>query len=209
MTDETTVQSTEQNGAGGDDLDALLKEYDAGVGGSVVGSGEVAEPDDGLSLEETLTRMERADLYRQREALDNERNQLIQQKEQERYEADLKTAVAEIRGGLDAGFFDDGMVGAWLDAAARENPRLQHVFINRADNPGAWTVAKKQLAKDFQTKYSKMPDPEVTADRNAVTAAIRAASGPAQREPPPNYSRQTNAEYRAQILQEFGYDPGV
>jgi hypothetical protein len=209
MTDETS-QATEQSDTGApqgaDDLDALLGQYDASVGNGI-GNGEA--PDDGLTIEEMSARLERADLYRQREALDNERNQLIQQREQERYEADLKTAVTEIRGDLNPEFFDDHLVTAWLDAAARENPRLQYVFVNRADNPGAWTVAKNQLAKDFQAKFSRMPDPEVTADRNAVTAAIRAASGPAQREPPPNYSRQTNAEYRAQILQEFGYDPGV
>jgi flagellar hook protein FlgE len=209
MTDET-AQATEQNRAGGDDLDALLKEYDAGVGGNSIGNGETAEPDLSLpSAEETLTRMERANLYRERQQLDNERNQLVEQRAQQQYEEDLKTAVTEIRGDLNPEFFDDQMVTAWLDAAARTNPRLQYVFVNRFDAPDAWTVAKNQLAKDFQTKYSKMPDPEATADRNAVTAAIRAASGPAQREPPPNYSRQTNAEYRAQILQEFGYDPGV
>jgi hypothetical protein len=209
MTDET-AQATEQNRAGGDDLDALLKEYDAGVGGNSIGNGETAEPDLSLpSAEETLTRMERANLYRERQQLDNERNQLVEQRAQQQYEEDLKTAVTEIRGDLNPEFFDDQMVTAWLDAAARTNPRLQYVFVNRFDAPDAWTVAKNQLAKDFQTKYSKMPDPEATADRNAVTAAIRAASGPAQREPPPNYSRQTNAEYRQQILQQFGYDPGV
>jgi hypothetical protein len=155
MTDETAQTTEQSEPQGADDLDALLGQYDASVGNGI-GNGEVAEPDEGLTIEEMNARLERADLYRERQQLDNERDQLIQQREQERYEADLKTAVTEIRGDLNPEFFDDHLVTAWLDAAARENPRLQHVFLNRADNPGAWTVAKNQLAKDFQTKFSKM-----------------------------------------------------
>jgi hypothetical protein len=45
-----------------------------------------------------------------------------------------------------------------------------------------------------------------TADREAVTAAVRGTSGEPAPEPPPNFNTMSDAELQSYTREEFGFD---
>jgi hypothetical protein len=114
------------------------------------------------------------------------------------HKADLQGAIKTIRGDLDPGIFDDDLVEAWLDKTARGDERLQRAWLERSAKPKAWEKIQMELGKNFNKRFSKMPDRQVTEDRDAVTAAVRGASTKAPSEQAPNYASLDNAELRAE-----------
>jgi hypothetical protein len=122
---------------------------------------------------------------------------------------DLEVACMQVRGDLDAGVYNDAFVQTWLDNQARSSPGIQHVWMNRERDPHAYYAAIEALEKKFAKTFSRAPDAEATADRNAVAAAVRGASGRAPPEPKPNYGRLSDAEFRREVREKYGYDPGV
>jgi hypothetical protein len=51
-------------------------------------------------------------------------------------------------------------------------------------------------------------DPDLSADRMAVAAAVRGASGPVDfKEPSPDYSQMDSVEGRRKVKEQFGFDP--
>ena len=54
-----------------------------------------------------------------------------------------------------------------------------------------------------------VPDPDATAEKWAVAAAVRGASGVALAEKPPDFDRMSNAEFSRTVKEKYGYDPGV
>ena len=159
-----------------------------------------------LSDKEMDLRSRRAQLYTKEKAINDAVENYISVRQQEQHEADLKTAISQVRGDMDSKFFDDKFVTAFIDKEARENTKLQELWQNRLNNPRPLAAAANQLAKDFQKTYSRMPDPNVTEDRAMVAAAIRGASAPAQTEPPPNYARLSNADMRDE-MRKLGIQP--
>jgi uncharacterized protein (UPF0335 family) len=151
-------------------------------------------------------RGQRAQLNTKEKAINDTIENYISVRQQEQHEADLKTAISQVRGDMDSKFFDDKFVTAFIDKEARDNIKLQEIWQNRFNNPRALATAINHLAKDFQKTYSRMPDPNVTEDRALVAAAIRGASAPAQTEPPPNYARLSNADMRDE-MRKLGIQP--
>lgn len=129
--------------------------------------------------------------------------------EEIKFKQDMEGTVSAIRGDLPAEVFDNGLVEAWLDSQARQDPRLQKAWLERDNNPKQFERVKAELGKSFAKKFSKLPDPAITEDRAAVSAAVRGASSRAPAEPPPNLSRMSNSEYRQKVIQDYGFDPGV
>ena len=185
--DHSQVSNPEEAFGDGSDVDWLFKQMD-------------------LENRELDLRNQRAQLYTKEKAVNDEVEQYISIRQQEQFEADLKTVITQVRGDMDSKFFDDKFVGAYVDKEARENTKLQELFKNRLNNPRALATAVNQLAKDIQKTYSRMPDPDVTEDRAMVAAAIRGASAPAQTEPPTNYSRLSNSEMRDE-MRKLGIQP--
>lgn len=122
---------------------------------------------------------------------------------------DIGNLVKQVRGDLDATLWDNEIVEAWIDAQARKDPRLARAWLERVNNPQGFERIGKELGKKFAERASKVPDRQLTEDREAVAAAVRGAS--TQRAPessPPNFGQMSNSDFRNEVRQKYGYDPG-
>lgn len=133
---------------------------------------------------------------------------VVNEVQQFKFQRDFGELVKDVRGDLDPDVFDDELIGAWVDAAARKDPRLQRAWLEREARPKQFRAIAGELGRSFKKKFDKLPDRNVTEDREAVTAAIRGASTKAPEDTPPNFSRMSNAEARKEIREKYGFDPG-
>jgi hypothetical protein len=184
-----------------DDLDALLAEFENGT----------AKPADpfGTSDDEIQLRTERARLHYQQQAFNSEVETHAHQLALEKHNADYNSLIKDLRGDLDENLFPDKLVRAWIDAEARENEDLQHAWMNRDQNARSWGQTKHQLQKQFHSYASRMPDPALTEDREAVAAAVRGSSVAAPMERPADLSRLSNDEFRKYTLDHYGIQSNV
>lgn len=135
--------------------------------------------------------------------------------EQERREAerqfrvDMDETVKTVRGDLDPGFFTDKFVESWIDAEARDDPRLQRAWQTRREDPKRFERVRQELAKRLHDHASKLPDRQPTEDYAAVADAVRRESNKAPEQKEPNYSTLSNAEFRDKVQKEHGFIPEV
>lgn len=122
---------------------------------------------------------------------------------------DITKTINQVRGDMDPGFFDDGLVKGWLNAQADANPKLNEIFQNRYANEALYDRTVKALQKEFTKRYSKLPDRAATEDVEAVAAAVRGSSNRLPEGRAPAYGNQSNAEFRKSVKEKYGYDPGV
>ncbi len=205
---------------GGDELESLLAQFDADTSRPADATGDAPARDastvwtepgpDGLTLDDILIRSERATLADAREQLENDYQKTLLQFQQAAHERDIPVAVKEIRGDLDNKIFSDDFVQTWMDNKARGSAALQQAWLNRAQDPQTWRAAQRQLGREFNSTFAKMViDANVTEDREAVTAAVRGASANAPSDPPVRYGQLTNDEFRKEVRDKHGFDPGV
>lgn len=191
VVDETKVPAqpgTEVSGARNDgtDLDTLLAEFDQGT--------KKPEPVSPPPVTQTQQPAQQTDpnLLRLVSRIDRQ---------------DIASLVKDVKGDLD---YDDDLVEAWIDTQARRDPRLQRAWLERDANPQAFGRIAKELGKSFAKRAAKRPDPALTEDREAVVAAVRGASTQRVPESPPvKLGNLSNADYRKQVREQFGFDPGV
>ena len=196
------VQAEPQAPQGGDDLDALLAEFEQGTT-------RPAEPQLEISDAEPQLRTERAQFYRQQSDFNSEVQNYTQQRLQEKHEADFTSLIKEVRGELDPELFTDKMIRAFIDAEARENEHLQDAWLNRAANPARFRRAASELVKQFASHAKRMPDPQLTQDRELVSQYVRTATGQAPTDRQPNLGRMTNDEFRKYAIDTYGINPSV
>lgn len=218
-----------QNGTDG--LDALLNEYSSSVGARADAGNGTAAPafddngsgqtiDDHLAELDFQERQHRAGMYYAEQRAPYELLEVSQAKaglEKERAElqaikdkADTESAIKEIRGSLDPAFFDDKAVKGFLLAQADENPALHQAWNARHENPAVYKAAVRQLSKAFATWANSRPDPALTEDRDAVIAAVKGASlNKAPEDRPPTYGHMNNTDFRNDVRNRYGFDPGV
>lgn len=127
----------------------------------------------------------------------------------DRFRGDMDKTIAKVRGELDAQFYDDEFVEAYVDSQARKDPRLQKAWQDRRANPKQFDRVITELGRNFSKKYGKLPDKAATEDRETVAAAVRGASTRAPEGKAPDFSGMSNPEYRKTIEKEYGFDPGV
>jgi hypothetical protein len=120
--------------------------------------------------------------------------------------ADFDKVVSEIDEGLrdfpdlPANFSRD-----WLMARGLDDPKLRDAFDNRRQFPRIWARAKQDATAQLYKLAASRPDRELTADRNAVAAAVRGASSSATpHEPEPDLSNLNNAEFRRHVREKYG-----
>jgi hypothetical protein len=190
--------SSPADNAGGDDIDALMDQFTQADGGAPVSAEEREQ-----------YRRELAVLGERQEQFRTELSTYEMQRQEEQTKKDLADIVREVRGDLNSEFFDDGMVQAWIDNQARADTKLQAMWLNRSNEPAALRAAVGKMAKDFYKKYSQMPDPGASLDRESVTAAMMRGMAKAPVDPPPNYSRSSNREFSRDVQSKYGFDPGV
>jgi len=125
------------------------------------------------------------------------------------FQQDLDKALANIRGDLKV---PDRIARGWIDQMARENPTISAAFANRDSNQTAWQKIERGLAKEFAKEMAHFTaiDPNATEDRAVVAAAVRGASTNRVPEtPPPNYAVMRSGDFRKDVLEKYGFDPGV
>lgn len=166
--------------AQGADLDALLSQYDEGTK-------PVSPPEPKV---ETPTN----DIVATR----------LQKLEQRYLQEEVNKAGEEVFDGLEV---SGRLREAWLDKMAREKPAIARAFINKDNDPASWKrlipALRLEARKDFPSAMKV--DPEATADRNAVAAAVRGASTKATAEPAPSLGKMSDAELRKYTMDNFGF----
>lgn len=65
---------------------------------------------------------------------------------------------------------------AFLNAKALRDPRINQAYLNRGNNPKAWDKVEGALRQEFQKRFGKAVDKQVTESRDAVASAVRSAS---------------------------------
>jgi hypothetical protein len=97
----------------------------------------------------------------------------------------------------------DDLVERWFASEVMKDPRLKDAWDNRLRSEQHWRRADR-LIEDSTRKLMKFlksqPDPDVTADKAAVVAALKSGSiSKAPPEPPPvRYGDLTDGEFRAE-----------
>ena len=120
---------------------------------------------------------------------------------------DIGKLVSSVKGDSD---IEDDLVEAWIDTQARKDVRLQRAWLERDANPKAFEQIAKQLGKEFAKRTAKRPDPALTEDREAVVAAVRGAStNRAPDSPAPAFGGLSNVDFRKEVRERYGFDPGV
>lgn len=155
--EEEPQAASETTGAQEEDLDELLKDFEA------------AEETPSETTDET------PDVG----TLHKELKALKEAQQRREVEAEINTLSQQIRGDLPADVFDDRLMRAYVESRAQEDPRLQTAFLQRGKSPTAWNNVVKGLAKEFQGKFSSLPDRQATEDRDAVESAVRSVSNKA------------------------------
>lgn len=117
---------------------------------------------------------------------------------QDRFKRDMNTAVEVVRGEMPADLYDGPFMTAWINAKADADPRLAQAWVQRNENPAKFKQVLGALSKEFAKKYSRLPDPQATEDRAAVTAAVRGSSTRVPEGKAPNYAAMTNNELAAE-----------
>ena len=210
-----------ENGAAG--LDNLLAEFDASTARAAQPAPTEPMPNEtpavsnehsGLTLDDFADPDSR--YYRDRDQAayaqraTEQARQELQALARARDDADTSSLLKEIRGDLDSTVHDDKAVRAFIIGEALEDPSIKEIFDNRANNPRAYEGLRRQLMREFHRRASARPDPDLTDDRDMVAAAVRGAS---QNRPPedrpPAYGGMSNVEYRNEVRQRYGFDPGV
>lgn len=137
-----------------EDLETLLAEFKEGT--------EASQP------EQTDTK---TDQGVSRKEFDDLRHQLSEQS----YRADLAQVISNVRGDLPEEQFDDAFMDAWVNARAKEDPRVASAWMQRHEKPKAFAKVVDGLGREFVKKYGKLSpkDEEATADREAVAQAVR------------------------------------
>lgn len=118
-------------------------------------------------------------------------------------ERDLESAVKYIieEKGLNA---TERMVKSYLVNEFHTDQRFNRAFLNRHNNTLQWENAIKRATNGLMKELSSLPDPEVTADVNAIAAAVRASNSRTPTpETPKNMNKMSDREFNAH-LQEQG-----
>ncbi len=174
------------------DLDSLLKVYDE----------TTAAPAQPIQPEQTPgTEPDLKTIAAQMQRFENLATAAVNDK----FKRDMSTTVKAIRGDLPEAVFDDVLVEAYLDAQAKQDPRLAKAWLDRDANPRQFEQVKTALAKSFAKKFSSMPDRAATEDRDAVSAAVRGASNRAPASQPANLGGMTDQELREHTKKQYGF----
>lgn len=186
---ETVTEETSAQEPKGDDLETLLAEYEKETGTSQPQQATQKQPDD-----DTAERLKR----------------LEQQLNEREYQSDIGAAINAVRGDLSSDQFDDAFMDAWLNARAKEDPRVATAWLKRHENPNGFKKVLNGLGHQFAQKYGKFSDrdEEATSSREAVAAAVRGQGKPApDGEAEPDFSQMSDTEYREYVKKKFKFSP--
>lgn len=178
------------------DLDTLLKQFDTETQppkGSTETEPATTKPGTGTDHPKTDPRVEA----------------LIQREHKREFQADMDRTVKSVQGEIALPFVTPKFVESWIDAEAREDPRLAKAWRDRADNPKQFDQVVQALGKKFAKQFTGLPDANATEDRNLVAAAVRGASTKAPEGKAPDYSKMSNNAFAKDVEEKYGFNPNV
>lgn len=154
------------------DLDALLSEFESSVKAKTEVKTETkveSKPDETSTI----------------------RNELAQLQ----YERDIGPAVDLVRGDLDKDTFDQKFVENWMEARAKENPRIMEAWLNRRANPDGFKKVMSGLGSKFRDQFGRL---KRETDSDLVAAAVKgAARSTSTQEPAPDFSSMSDSAFMA------------
>lgn len=206
--DGSAAPGTEgKNSAQGEDLDAVLQQFVDATGSTK----KDADPPT-AAKQPSATKSEQTpdSIGALRESVEYlQSREITREKEEQtrRFNDDMGVVLKKVRGEMNSDFFDDDFVHAWIDSQATKNPNLAQAWVNRGRDPKGFQRVVDSLQGAFQKKYGKLPDPNLTEDRDAVTAAVRGASTKTPEAKEPAIGSMTDNEYRAYVQKKHGYTP--
>ena len=125
------------------------------------------------------------------------------------FKIDMDKTVESVRGDFDPGIFDDTFMESWIDAQARNDPRLQNAWSNRHNDPKAFGRIVEVLGRNFNKKFKALPDKQVTEDTEAVAEAVRGSSKQAPAPKTVDTTQMSDAEFARYTEENFGFRPEI
>lgn len=215
-----------------DDTDSLLREFDSSV--SADRDAGVNKPNVDLSrpmtFEERIAagiaerdrRLADARQSKRDEVREAERNELASLRqwaegieaermaERERAEAEVVfaqagEAVAEL-----APWLPPDYARRWVENEARTDGTLGEAWQRRHESEEWAGIAQRQVdraIRRFAKHLEALPEPTVSGDREAVTAAVRGSGGPPPPPPAPSYNSKSDLEFADTVERNFGFRP--
>lgn len=172
-----------------DDLDSLLAEWDQQQSRQTQEASSGEQTDEGKQSKTELPE----DV---REVVDYVKQQR-EQEVAERTNKDIADAAEKLREG-----WEEAPPAALLEGeiwkSAGKDQRFLQAFQNRHQQPDLWDRILKAKQKELKAMLEARPDSEATADRDAVTSAVRSAS-----KAPPGPQAPTEAEIAKMSDAEF------
>jgi len=96
----------------------------------------------------------------------------------------------------------DSMIEGYLRSKAIKDGRIDKAFNDRFNNPQGWEKVLKGLANDFKKEMESLPDSTLTANRDAVEAAVRSASSTKTApEPAPDFSKMSKSQLDKYLME--------
>jgi len=189
-------------------IDDLMAEYEAAVPSAKPSKpASQAAKASGASQDEGSTDPRIGALIDVVRAQQLERLQAREDADARKVMSDAKQAIAEFAGKVPEDFAE-----RWLMSEYQLNPRLSTAWSQRHESQAALARAERAVEralKDLHRAVQNVPEAKATADQEAVTAALRGASGSQPSGAAPDYGRMTDGEFRKSVEDEHGYTPGV
>lgn len=201
--EDTSARETQE-----DDLETLLAEYEEQPQKADTGK----QPDQSQQPEassETNAEQQRPQTAEDIEAVKRRLDEQERREAERQYRQDMDETVKGVRGDLPGDFFDDKFIESWIDAEARDDPRLQRAWQTRRENPKQFARVREELGRKFHAKYSKLPDKQATEDHAAVTQAVQRESNRAPEAKEPDFSTLSDADFREKVQKDYGFVPEV
>lgn len=114
---------------------------------------------------------------------------------------DVESAVLAVREKVNA---PEAVIEKTLIGLYHTDKRFHEAFDNRNDDKPGWQNALKRVARNMDYELSQLPDPRLTADTEAVVAAVMGARGrDATQDKPRDMKRMSDKEFQG-VLKEHG-----
>ncbi|MGI9626724.1 MAG: hypothetical protein ACR2QM_07805, partial [Longimicrobiales bacterium] len=98
----------------------------------------------------------------------------------QQFRADMDNAVKVLQEAIpeeQRKLFTPDVLEGHLYQQAETRQDVKEAFLQRGNNPQAWTKIQAELAKEFSKRFEDMPDPGINEDREAVMAAAKTQPG--------------------------------
>jgi hypothetical protein len=181
------------------ELDDALKEFES----PEKPEGDAPADQDTPSYEEVAAErdhLKEAQAYY--DAIHAERAQLSWERDRFDFEQALEHVHEQLR---DVGNFDYGTLKERLAGAYELDPQIKAAWDNRRSNPQNFMMRLGKFVDRIRSDQAQLYDPHVSADRFAVSAAVKGQSNNKPVERRTDWANISNEEFLREQEQQFGF----